>query len=61
MGKMLQKALKRPTHRKCKCVRCQAKDFVRGVYPSLDNLQVMAVAEQITKALRHAVVGGSGK
>lgn len=57
MGKMLQKALKRPMHRKCTCIRCRAKEFVSATYPSLDEMQVLAVATQITKALQRAVVG----
>lgn len=47
MGKMLQKALKRPTHRKCTCPRCKAKAFVASVRPDLDDQRVLSTAEKI--------------
>lgn len=57
MGDMLQQALKRPMHRKCTCVRCKAKDFVLSVHPSLDDMQALAVAEKIVKALHSSIIG----
>ena len=56
MGKLLQKALKRPAIRKCGCLRCRSADLVRYAYPSLDQMQVLAVATEITKTLQRAVV-----
>jgi hypothetical protein len=56
MGKMLQKALKRPFSRVCTCIRCRAKEFVSTTYPNLDDEQVLAIATQITKVLQRAAV-----
>lgn len=38
--------------RQCTCVRCKAEDFVRSVYPKMDDRKVLAVATEIVKALR---------
>lgn len=41
--------------RHCTCVRCKAEDFVRSVYPNMDDRRVLAVATDIVKALRSSV------
>lgn len=46
--------------RKCTCIRCQAEDLVRRIYPDIDDSKAKLVAEKMVKALR-SVVGGSGQ
>ena len=41
--------------RKCTCINCKAEDFVRGLYPKLDDRWVLHVAADIVKTMRASV------
>jgi hypothetical protein len=35
----------------CTCTRCKAEDFVRSIYPNLDDRRVLLMAQDIVKAV----------
>lgn len=39
----------------CTCARCKAEDFVRGVYPKMNDRRVLLVAQDIVKAMYASV------
>lgn len=41
--------------KQCTCVRCKAEDFVRSIYPKMDDKRVLLVATEIVKALQSSV------
>ena len=39
----------------CNCTRCKAEDFVRAVYPKMNDRRVLLVAQDILKTMYASV------